>query len=232
MMQKDKLDFYFKSEPINFNLPPEIRFLKNPSTQPIHFCYSANVTQKEARVEDWLKQLPNSFVFYFSTLAIAIVLIITLEAWMFHFLKQSLFAKLFTTLHRRYFYFCGMIIGNSPPRLQLISLRLSLSFFMFLCCYRLLNIIITGSIKTNLVLLDQSDISNDVQYLIKTNRQPCWVTGEQYLTHFSNASPGSVFRQLWDWKSKKKCFVDKEVQSLIKVAKIYSNSFIADKVYM
>ena len=190
------------------------------------------MTQKDASVGDWVKNLPLILSVLFFAFTLSIFLFVMLDTFLSCHFKEIHFTSVFKTLHQRYLYLIGLILGSPPQRLQLISNRLMISCFIFVCGYWLLGIIMTSVIQTNLVLLDLSDISDNLQHLIKTKRMPCWIKGEKYLTNFENASPGTVFHKLWNWKSKDKCFFDKDLKHIVQVFKIRNGAIIGDEMYM
>lgn len=128
-----------------------------------------------------------------------------------------------------------LILGYPPQRLYVISSRLLISCFIFVCCYWLLGIILTSSIQTNLIVLDLSDISNNLQHIIKTKRLPCFMKGEKYLNKFRKAAAGSIFHQVWNINSNKRCIFDKEMPVHFQTQKpsyLKKVSMISEEMYM
>lgn len=180
-----------------------------------------------------MKNLSTSLQIYFFGFAFALLFILLADAFFYQKRSQSSWSDRLAECQRRVLYVFGLLFGIHSERLISNSVGTTICFFLSVCSYRLLSLIMSSSIKTNLVLLDLSDVSVNLEHMIRTNRKPCWLKGENYLTSFSDAKPENIFRRLWDWDNPlSRCLVTKDTEGFLKIDDIMTRFGMAEDVYL
>lgn len=107
---------------------------------------------------------------------------------------------------------------NHVSKHVLCSLLFTLSFWV--CC-----VIVTISVKSELVLINTSDVENaNLQHMIDTGRRPCWLKNEAYVNWFSKAKSPSIFAKFWEFGNKDSCDYDKRAGGFFKVLNRFTKS--------
>ena len=209
-----------------------------------------------------LKTYPRLYKLFFFGFALVILLILTLDALLVRTSPHSVRSGRHAECQKRVLYVFGLVFGaHSHPTSATLSVRLAACCLLFICSYRsvvfpthynqsfhsflctlrklvrpkfrLLALVMSSLIKTNLVLLDLSDVSDDLEHMIRTNRKPCWNKGENYLNSFREAEHGTVFRRLWEMDDdRSRCLVGKDTQSFLKIKEPLLRCGIIEDIYL
>lgn len=128
----------------------------------------------------------------------------------------------------------GMLVDQTPPRLGLLSRPLlQLSCLLFLLYAHQLCLLLAFTVKTDLVVLDLSDVMDRPEQLLRNHRQPCFFAEEKYLLDFELAPPGTALHSLWNKHTADRCILFRSGFTVLRwLPKVDSIVIVGPLVYL
>lgn len=222
-----ELDAFFKPEPYDVH-PPEVRVWQSVSTQPIHFCYPANVSQVSASIGNWSATITSTVFLYLVAAMIATMATLGFDLW-------CAGGKLHFDLELGLLHLVGMVCNKLSNIRCIVHHRrlmpwcLLISIGLWWCI-----MIVTSSLQTRMTLIDDRDVAYDnLEHMLVTHRPACWFKGDKYLLYFSQAKPDSLFSRVWHSSNElNRCWLQKNLNSVHRLATFRHGCAIIPLMYM
>lgn len=124
------------------------------------------------------------------------------------------------------------VFGSNPPQLYSLTFRWKYASVFVFGLFRLISTFLCSLTQTNLIVVDLSDVSNDLEHMLKTNRYPCILKEEKYINCLRKAKPDSVLGRIWSKAQEKPCELFHDSRGFEEVSKMMTGCTIGDITYM
>lgn len=227
------MDIFFKPEPYDIS-PSRVKTLLSVNSQDIYFAYPFNLTRKTNSAEKWLRQAPQVFIQLMLISMLCLAVIVSLDAWFVGIFrnKNRTMAQRLDLIVLRLLYVGFSFFGIFSPSSFRITYRFLLITVVMLGMYRLVNIIFLSVVQTSLIILDLSDVHDNLRDVMRSGRQPFLVKDEKYLNYFKNSKPSTVFGQTWKAVVQNSAWLIQHPKMYKKYDQVRKGVVVSDYIFM
>lgn len=215
------MDIYFKAEPLGLVTDFAIHTRAFSATQ-IHTGHYIYKRVKDSNLAQVFTNFPLQIWMFYWTAAFALLAIMLIKMLYQKFTLPQIRSMLIT--------YGGIFIRQTPHRNSPATLVAPYLTLTAVIAIFILNFLFETLIKTDIVVLDTSNLINTVEEALKSPRIIGWGIEERVNQEFSLAHQGSWQRRIWD---KPKVMVEKTPRGMKKIMdKAHQLLAIQDIVYL